>query len=51
MFELQNRFKMLKVLPTEELVSALGVLIAGVFTYQACAIYSVIISLLPFTRV
>lgn len=35
---------MLKVLRTEELVSALGVLIADLFTYQACVIYSGIIS-------
>lgn len=47
MFDLQTRFKMLKVLHTEELVSALGVWIAALFTYQACAIYSVITS--PFT--
>lgn len=50
MFELQNRFKMLKVLRTEELVSALGVLIADLFTYQACAIYSGIIAFFTFHK-
>lgn len=36
---------MLKVLHTDELVSVLGVLTASLFTYQVCAIYSVMILL------
>ena len=36
---------MLKVLRTKELVSSLGVLTVRLLTYQACAIYSVMIPL------